>query len=121
PPSAALLPYTTLFRSRTPGDGFGGQDALLAGDVGQERRAGDVADGVNAGHPGFHALIDPDEAPFYLYAHAFQAEAFRVADDADGHQHLLRPQDFPAGAVAGGHPDGQAVLVLVDAGHGGAG
>src|SRR5690606_40420440 len=32
---------------RTPGDGFGGQDALLAGDVGQERRAGDVADGVN--------------------------------------------------------------------------
>ena len=57
--------------------------------MGKHRRTRDVADGVNAGDVGAPEPVGDDEPLFDFYAQRFQAEAFDVADDADGGDEAL--------------------------------
>ena len=66
-----------------PLDGLDADDALVLGLVGEHRRAGDIADGVDARHVGPVERIDHDRAALGLHAELFQAEILDVADDAD--------------------------------------
>ena len=72
-----------------PGDLLDAQHALVAGLVGEPGRAGDVADGVDAGLAGAAPLVDHDVAALDLHAGALEAEILGVAGDADGHDHAL--------------------------------
>ena len=64
-------------------------DALVLGLVRQHRRAGDVADGVDAGHVGAAEPVDDDGAALDLHAELLEAEILDVADDADGGDQAL--------------------------------
>ena len=61
--------------------------ALMLGLVRQHRRAGDVADGVDAGHVGLAVAVDHHAAAIGLDAEFFQPEVFDIADDADRGDH----------------------------------
>src|SRR5262245_27859090 len=58
-------------------------DALMFGLVRQQRRAGHVADRIDAGHIGAIERIDGDRAALGLHAKFFEPEIFNIADDAD--------------------------------------
>ena len=58
-------------------------DALVLGLVGEHRRAGDVADGVDAGDVGAAEAVGDDGAAVDLDAERLEPEALDVADDAD--------------------------------------
>ena len=60
------------------------QHALVHRLVGEPGRAGEVADGVDAGLAGAAALVDHDVGLLDLHLGAFEAEILDVADDADG-------------------------------------
>ena len=70
-------------------DGLDADDAFVLGLVRQHRRAGDVANGIDAGHIGLVETVDHDAAAFGFHAEFFQAEVFDIADDADGGDHAL--------------------------------
>jgi hypothetical protein len=52
----------------------------VLGLVGQHRRAGDIADRIDAGHIGLAVAVDDDEAAVGLDAERFQPEIFDIAD-----------------------------------------
>ena len=64
-------------------DRLDADDAFVLGLVRQHRRAGDVADGVDARHVGLADAVDDDAAAVGLHAELFQAEVLDIADDAD--------------------------------------
>ena len=66
-----------------PLDGLDADDAFVLGLVREQRRTGDVADGIDAGHVGAAGAVDDDRAALDLHAELFQAEIFDIADDAD--------------------------------------
>jgi hypothetical protein len=66
-----------------PGDGFDADDALVAGLVRQPRRAGDIADRVEAGDIGFAIAVGDDVAAIGFHVEGFEAEVLDVAGDAD--------------------------------------
>ena len=59
------------------------------GLVRQPRRAGDVADGVEAGHVGPAEAVGHDVAAVDLHAERLEPEVLGIADDADGEDHAL--------------------------------
>src|SRR3569832_1529717 len=63
-------------------DRLDADDAFVLGLVRQHRRAGDVADGVDARHAGAAQRIDLDDPAFGVHADLLEAEVFDVADDA---------------------------------------
>jgi len=58
--------------------------AFVLGLVRQHRRAGDVADGVDAGYVCLAERIDHDAAALGFNAELFEAQIFDIAGDADG-------------------------------------
>ena len=66
-----------------PLDRLDADDAFVLGLVREQRRAGDVADGIDAGHVGLADAVDDDCAALGLHAERFQAEILDIADDAD--------------------------------------
>src|SRR4029077_4191595 len=64
-------------------DRLDADDAFVLGFVGEQRRAGYVADGIDAGHIGLADAVDDDGRALGLYPELFQAEIFDIADDAD--------------------------------------
>ena len=78
------------------GDGLGCHDALGHGLVGEEWRAGHVADRVDPLHRRFHRRRDLDESALELNAQALEPEARDLRRAADGHQHLLDLELLPA-------------------------
>src|SRR5262245_29821997 len=64
-------------------DRLDADDALVLGLVRQQRRTGNVADGVNPGHIGAIERVDHDGAAVGLHAELFKTEMFDVAGDAD--------------------------------------
>src|SRR5580704_3714464 len=64
-------------------DRLDADDAFVLGLVRQERRAGDVADGIDAGRAGLADAVNDDGAALGFYAEFFQAEILDIADDAD--------------------------------------
>ncbi len=57
--------------------------SLMFGLVGEHRRAGDIADGVNAGDIGLAEAIGDDAAAIGLNAKLFEPEILSVADDTN--------------------------------------
>ena len=94
--------------------------ALVLGLVRQHRRAGDVADGVDARHVGACRAVDHDGAAVDLHAELFQAEVLDVADDADRGDDAVDGERLRA-ALAVVDGGGDAVGLLVELGHLGAG
>src|SRR5262249_798118 len=79
-------------------------DALVLGLVREQRRAGDVADGVDAGHTGAVERIDHDGAAVGLPAKLFAAGMVDVSRDAPPPAHPLpRPPPPPPPAVRPRH------------------
>ena len=70
-------------------DRLDADDALMLGLVRQHRRAGDVADGVDARHVGLAEAVDDDGAALGLHAELFQPEVLDVADHADRGDHAV--------------------------------
>ena len=64
-------------------DRLDADDAFMLGLVREQRRPGDVADGVNARHVGFAHAVDDDVTALGLHAEFFQPEILDIADDAD--------------------------------------
>ena len=101
-------------------DRLDADDAFVLGLVRQQRRAGDVADGVDARHVGLAEAVDDDRAALGFHAEFFQAEIFDIADDADRGDDAIDGQRLRAAlAVVDGR--GDAVGLLVELGHLGAG
>ena len=101
-------------------DGLDADDAFVLGLVREQRRAGDVADGVNARHIGLARAVDDDGAALGLHAEFFQAEILDIADDADGRNDAIDGERLRAAlAVVDGRDD--AVGLLVELRHLGAG
>ncbi len=101
-------------------DGFDANDAFMLGLVREERRAGDVADGVNPRHVGFARAVGDDGAALDLHAEFFQAEILGIADDADRRDDAIDGERLRAAlAVVDGR--GDAVGLLVELRHLGAG
>ena len=71
------------------GDRLDADDALVLGLVGEHRRPGDVADGVDAGDIGPADAVDDDAAALGLHAELLEAEILDIADDADGRDEPL--------------------------------
>ena len=69
---------------RHAGDLLDADDALMLGLVRQHRRAGDIADGIDARHIGAAIAVDDDAAAVGLDAERFEAEIFDIALHADG-------------------------------------
>ncbi len=69
------------------GDLLDADDRLVLGLVRQHRRAGDVADGVDARHVGAAIAVDDDGAALDLHAERLQAEVLDIALDADRRDH----------------------------------
>ena len=63
--------------------------ALMLGLVGQHRRTGDVADGIDARHVGLAVTVDHDNAAIDFDAELFEAEILDIADHADRRNHPL--------------------------------
>ena len=59
----------------------------MLGLVRQHRRAGDVADRVDARHVGAAVAVDDDGTAIGLDAERLQPEPLDIADDADGRDH----------------------------------
>src|SRR5579864_1685863 len=57
-----------------PGDRLDADDPLMLGLVGEERRSGDIADRVNAGHIGAAVAVDNDGAALDLHAELVEPE-----------------------------------------------
>src|SRR5450759_87728 len=93
--------------------------AFVLGLVCQHRRAGDVADGVEAGHVGLAEGIDHDAAALGFQPKLFQPEIFDIAGDADGGDHALGGDGLCLAALLDG--GGDAVALLVELGHLGVG
>ena len=68
----------------TPGDLLDADHALMARLVGQPGRAGEVADGVDAGLAGAAPVVGHDMGLLDLHLGAFEADILDIADDADG-------------------------------------
>ena len=68
-------------------DGLDTDHALMLGLVRQHRRAGDIADGVDAGDIGLAKTADHDAATVGLDAELLQPEIFDIADHADRGNH----------------------------------
>ena len=93
------------------GDDLGDHLGLVRGLVRQHRLAGDVADGVDAGHVGAQALVDGDEAALDLDADLVEAEALGVGAAADGDQDLVGlERRVLAAATLDGHGGAPALL-----------
>src|SRR3546814_4532533 len=71
------------------GDLLDADDALVLGLVGQHRRAGDVADGVDAGLPRAAVAIHLDDAALGLHLGALEPQVLDVALHADGGDHAV--------------------------------
>src|SRR3569832_226485 len=100
-------------------DRIDADDALVLGLVREHRRAGDVADGVNAGHVRPAQAVGDDDAALGLHAKLLEAEILDIADDADGgddavYRDLLR-------LAVGFDRRGDAVRLLFELRHLGAG
>src|SRR5256885_16755190 len=59
-------------------------DALMLRLVGKQRRASDIADGVNSRHAGAVERIDGYCTPSGLHADFFEAEILDIPGNADG-------------------------------------
>ena len=99
-----------------PLDRLHADDALVLGLVGEHRRAGDVADGVDARHVGAAEPVDNDGAAIDLHPELLQPEPLDIADDADRRDHALG-LDRPGPALAVLERRGDAVALLVELGH----
>ena len=66
------------------GNLFNTDNALVLGLVCQHRRAGDIADGVDAFDIGFAVAVDDDAAPVGLHTEFFKSEIFDVSLNTDG-------------------------------------
>ena len=101
-------------------DGFDADDAFVLGLVRQERRAGNIADGVNAGHVGLAGAIGDDRAALGLHAELFQPEILDIADNPyRGNDPLNGERQRAALAVV--DSCGDAVGLLIELRHFGAG
>jgi hypothetical protein len=58
-------------------------DALVLGLMREHRRAGDIADCIDAGHIGAAETISQDYAFLGLHPQCFEAEIFDISDDAN--------------------------------------
>src|SRR5665213_3361301 len=67
-----------------PGDALDTDNTLVLRLVGVQRRAGNVANGVDAGHAGAAETVCDDAAAVGLHAELLQAEVLDVAQYADG-------------------------------------
>ena len=78
-------------RALVPGEGLDAGDRLMVGDVGQPRRADDVADGVEALEVRLEAVVAVDLDVVLLDRHVelVVEQALDVARDADRDQQLL--------------------------------
>src|SRR6185295_12112352 len=79
------------------GDAFDADNSLVAGLVRQPWRAGDVADGVEAGDIGAPVSVGEDVALFDFAAQGFEAEVLDIAGDADGDDGVRGGQGFGLG------------------------
>lgn len=78
-----------------PGDGFGADDALGGGDMGQKKLAGDVANGPDAGDVGGHTLVDLNETALgELDTGGFEADVGGVGFETDGDEGLVGFEDL---------------------------
>ena len=85
----------------------------------QGQLAGYVADGVDAGDVGDHAVVDGDIAPVGGDADGFQAQIFGVGLDADGDEHLVEAGGFGCAVFFDG--EGYSGGVGLGSGYAGAG
>ena len=84
----------------------------MLGLVRQHRRAGDIADGVDARHIGLAVAIDHDGAAIGFHAELFEPEIFDIADHADGRDHAIDGDRLRAAlAVVDGRGDAVGLLV----------
>ena len=95
-----------------PGNDVRGDLAHARGGVSEQRAAGHVADGVEAGHVGAHELVHRDAAAVEQRANRLQSQPGRVGDAAGGQQHQVggllpfprRRLDGHPGGADRGHP-----------------
>ena len=66
------------------GDQLGHHNALMAGFMGQPRRAGDIANRIQPVNAGAAEFICNDMGAINFYARVFQAKPLDIADDAHG-------------------------------------
>ena len=72
-----------------PLDRLDADHRLVLGLVGQHRRAGDVADRVNALHIGPAEIVDDDAAAIGLHAERLEPDILDIADHADSRDHPI--------------------------------
>ncbi len=85
-------------------------DALMARLVRQPRRAGDVANGVEAGDIGRAVAIDDHMVAVELHAQGIEAQVLDIAGDPDRHDGLFGLQGL--GLAVSFQGDGDAGLAL---------
>src|SRR5580700_9326475 len=101
-------------------DRFDADDAFVLGLVREQRRAGDIADGIDARHAGLADAVDDDCRALGFYAELFQAEILDIADDTDRGDDAIDGEYLRAAlAVVDGR--GGGIRFLVELGHLGAG
>ncbi len=85
--AARNLALVRRMHVRQAGDLLDADDAFMLGLVGEHRRAGDVADRIDARDVGLAVAVDDDAAAIGLHAERFKAEIFDIALHADGGDH----------------------------------
>src|SRR5690349_17657240 len=92
-------------------DRLDADDTLVLGLMREHRRAGNIADGVDAGYVRLVELIDLDDAALGLHAELFQSQVFDVADHADRRDDPVYSDGFRFAADFDGGGDAIALLV----------
>src|SRR5690606_19458087 len=95
------------------GDGLDADDALMLGLVRQHRRAGAIADGIDARDIGAAITLDDTGAIPDLHAELLEAELLDIADHANRRDHAFR-LDLLLLAVLGLDRGGDRVARLRD-------
>src|SRR5262252_8653200 len=100
-------------------DGLDTDDALMLRFVGEQRRTGNVADGINAANIGAAITVDLDGAAVDFDAKPFKAKIFYITGDADCRNDAFDGMCLgTAFAIIYGRCN--AIGLLVEAGHLGA-